>query len=62
MKKLLVLLVGINDYAPPNQKLKGCIKDINQNEDILNDYCAKDYNIQIRRQEDSTATYSNVVQ
>ena len=60
MKNLFVLLVGINDYPAPLPKLKGCIKDIDQVESYLNEFCAKDYNLKIRRLEDATATYENV--
>ncbi len=60
MKNLYVLLVGINDYSAPNPKLKGCIKDIDQIEAYLNEFCAKDYNLKIKRLENATATYANV--
>jgi pimeloyl-ACP methyl ester carboxylesterase len=60
MKNLYVLLVGINDYPAPNPKLKGCIKDIDTIEAYLNEFCAKDYNLKIRRLEDATATYANI--
>ena len=60
MKNLYVLLVGINDYSGPNPKLKGCIKDIDNLESYLNEFCAKDYNLKIRRLEDASATYENV--
>src|SRR5690242_4572375 len=61
MKNLYVLLVGINDYAPPTPKLKGCVKDIDQIEKYLEDFCSTDYNLQIRRLENATATYGNVI-
>jgi len=61
MKNLYVLLVGINEYSAPLPKLNGCIKDINQLEAYLNDFCATDYNLQIRRLENATATYSNII-
>lgn len=60
MKNLYVLLVGINDYPAPNPKLKGCIKDIDTVEAYLHEFCAKDYNLKIRRLEDATATYANI--
>ncbi|HEY3386379.1 MAG TPA: caspase family protein, partial [Saprospiraceae bacterium] len=60
MKNLYVLLVGINDYPAPLPKLKGCIKDIDQIESYLNEFCATDYNLKIKRLEDASATYSNV--
>ncbi len=60
MKKLFVLLVGINDYPLPNPKLKGCIKDINQIEDYLHEFCSTDYDLQIRRLENQDATYDSV--
>lgn len=60
MKNLYVLLVGVNDYAAPLPKLKGCIKDIDQIESYLNEFCASDYNLKIKRLEDSSATYANV--
>ena len=60
MKNLYVLLVGVNDYSPPNPVLKGCIKDIDQIEAYLNEFCAKEYNLKIRRLENATATYENV--
>lgn len=60
MKNLYVLLVGINDYPAPNPVLKGCIKDINQIEDYLKEFCAKDYQLHIKRLENSTATYANI--
>ena len=53
MKNLYVLLVGINDYSAPNPKLKGCIKDIDQIEAYLNEFCAKDYNLKIKRLENA---------
>ncbi len=61
MKNLFVLLVGINDYAAPLPRLNGCIKDINQIEGYLNEFCAKEYNLQIRRLENATATYANII-
>jgi hypothetical protein len=60
MKNLYVLLVGINDYAAPLAKLKGCIKDIDQIEAYLNEFCASDYNLNIRRLENESATYANI--
>ena len=61
MKKLYVLLVGINDYPAPNPTLKGCIKDIDQIESYLHEFCSTDYDLQIRRLENQTATYDNVI-
>ncbi len=60
MKNLYVLLVGIDEYTPPNAVLKGCVKDINQVEAYLKDYYAQDYNLNIRRLENSSATYENI--
>jgi len=60
MKNLYVLLVGINDYPAPNPKLKGCIKDIDQVEAYLHEFCSTDYNLKIKRLEDATATYANI--
>lgn len=60
MKNLYVLLVGINDYAAPLPKLKGCIKDIDQIEAYLHEFCASEYNLKIKRLEDATATYANI--
>ncbi len=61
MKNLYVLLVGINDYPAPLPKLNGCIKDINQIEGYLHDYCAKDFNLKIKILENETATYANII-
>lgn len=61
MKHLYVLLVGINDYPPPNSKLNGCIKDIDQLEKYLQDFCSKDYHLYIRRLADQEATYDAVI-
>ncbi len=61
MKNLYVLLVGINDYAAPLPKLKGCIKDIDQIEAYLHEFCAKDYNLKITRLENGSATYANII-
>jgi pimeloyl-ACP methyl ester carboxylesterase len=60
MKKLFVLLVGVNDYPPPNPQLKGCIKDIDQIESYLHEFCSTEFDLQIRRLENKTATYDNV--
>ncbi len=62
MKNLYVLLVGINDYEPPLPKLNGCIKDINQINKYLDDYCSKDYQLHIRRLENKEATYAAIKQ
>ncbi len=61
MKNLYVLLVGINDYTPPLPRLKGCIKDIDQIEKYLQDFAAEDDQLHIRRLENESATYANVI-
>ncbi|MDX1476841.1 MAG: caspase family protein [Saprospiraceae bacterium] len=60
MKNLFALLVGINDYQKPLEKLRGCIKDINQIQDYIDKHC-RDFNVQIKRLEDSSATYANII-
>jgi len=60
MKNLYVLLVGINDYAAPLPKLKGCIKDIDLIEAYLHEFCASEYHLKIRRLENASATYANI--
>ncbi len=62
MKNLYVLLVGINDYPAPLAKLNGCIKDIDQVNKYLEDYCSKDYHLHIRRLADKEATYAAIKQ
>lgn len=60
MKNLYVLLVGIDEYTPPNSVLKGCVKDINQIEHFLEEYYAKEFNLNIKRLENGQATYENI--
>ncbi len=61
MKNLYVLLVGINEYPSPLPSLHGCIRDIDQIQRYLVDYCSKDYNLKIKRLDNSIATYSNII-
>ena len=61
MKNLYALLVGINDYQPPISQLKGCINDIDQIEEFIHDYCKSDFDIHIRRLENTQATYRNMI-
>ncbi len=60
MKNLYVLLVGIDKYSPPNAVLKGCVKDINQIENFLNEYYAKEFDLKVKRLENENATYDNI--
>ncbi|MDX1408475.1 MAG: caspase family protein, partial [Saprospiraceae bacterium] len=60
MKNLYVLLVGINDYQPPLQPLRGCIKDINRLHKFIDQHC-DDFEVHPMRLENANATYRNII-
>jgi hypothetical protein len=61
MKNLYALLVGINEYSPPNTPLYGCVKDVNRVEQYIREYHADQFDLQIKKLLNKEASYSNII-
>ena len=61
MKNIYALLAGVDAYRHPVSKLNGCIKDLNQIGEFLDDYYSKDYSLHVLRLANEDATYRNII-
>ncbi|MBR8840846.1 MAG: caspase family protein [Stigonema ocellatum SAG 48.90 = DSM 106950] len=63
VRNLYGLLVGINHYADPNLDLQGCINDITEIEEYLNNRLDRNqYQLHLRTLKDQQATRDAVVE
>ena len=61
MSSLYALLVGINDYQSPHNKLLGCVKDIKKVENYLHSSLSDIFSLEIEKLLNEEATYENVL-
>ncbi len=61
MKSLYALLVGINDYQSPFEKLQGCKKDVKKISDYIHSSLGDQFSLNVKTLLDKQATYDNVI-
>ena len=62
-RNLYALLVGINEYPNPRERLKGCVNDIKAVEEYLEERLASDsYQLHIHTLFDKEATRNGIIQ